>query len=306
MPLDLATGLLYGGSVLANGFMQQRAAAYNQEQVGKNTAQNYKYAMMAQQNAPVNEVYGLKAAGLSPTFANGAQGMAVSQGAAGTAQAPQIDPLATAMLRAQVDKTKAEADSIKIDNANKEGENSTLGKNMSMFYRKLAEDTTDEEWKKFYLSESDFAEKGDFTRGNYDALLKFFDLQGKPEEAIERKLDKKLSAYLAELRWNKAKGHTMDSSTFVKALGTLDVRQSDLLAEQASNLIAQGKQIGKDTELIGAKLSLTNEQIEQVKAAAAQLRDANVMEFINQGDYPRALLAMLLQLFGGISSHPPI
>lgn len=308
MALDPVTAelLIAGGTTLANGFFQQRSAAYNQEMAEKNQALNYKYAMMAQRNAPINEVYGLKAAGLSPTFANGAQGMAVSSGASGTAQASQIDPINLAMLTAQIKKTEAETKSIELDNDNKEGENSTLGHNMALWYRKLAEDTTDEQWKKFYLEQADFADKGDFTRGNYDALLKYFDLQGKPEEAIERKLDKKLSAYIAEQRWNKAKGHTMDSSPFVMALSSLDARQSDLLAEQAAKLISERKNVEQDTLLTGAKITLTNEQIEQVKAAAAQMKDQNVMEFINQGDYGRALLAMLLQLFSGIASHPPI
>lgn len=309
MAIDPVVGKMItaGATTLANGFFQQRSAAYNQKMTERNQALNYKYAMKAQQMAPVNEVYGLKAAGLSPTFANGAQGMAVSSGASGTAQAPQIDPINLAMLTSQIKKTEAETKSIQIDNDIKEGENSTLGQNMARFYKRLAEDTTDVDLKNFYLEQSDFAAKGDFTRGNYDALIKYLDLQGKPEEAIERKLDKKLSAYLAELRWNKAKGQTMESNDFVKALGSLDARQSDLLSEQAAKLISERQNVEKDTVLTGAKITLTNEQIEQVKAAAAQLKDTNVMEFINQGDYGRALLAMLLQLFSGFASKgPPI
>lgn len=312
----LTIGLATGGAgalTLANGFMQQRAAAYNQAMYEKNTAANYMYSQQAQRNAARNEVEGLRAAGLSPVFADGSAAASAAAGSVGTAQAPSADAanlLALAQLeniKAQTAKTKADAKSTEIDNSIKEGENSTLAENMSLWYRKLAENTTDEEWKKFYLEQSDFAARGDFTRGNYDALIKYLDLQGKPEEAIERKLDKKLSAYLAELRWNKAKGQTLESNDFVKALGSLDARQSDLLSEQAAKLISERKNVEKDTDLIGAKITLTNEQIEQVKAAAAQLKDTNVMEFINQGDYGRALLAMLLQLFSGFASKgPPI
>lgn len=296
---------------IANGFMQQRAAAYNQAMYEKNTAANYMYSQNAQRNAARNEVEGLRAAGLSPVFADGSAAASAAAGSAGTAQAPSFDVanlLAFAQLenlKAQTSKTKADAKSTEIDNDIKEGENSTLGQNMARFYKRLAEDTTDEDLKKFYLEQSDFAARGEFTRGNYDALIKYLDLQGKPEEAIERKLDKKLSAYLAELRWNKAKGQTMESDDFVKALGSLDARQSDLLSEQAAKLISERKNVEKDTDLIGAKITLTNQQVEQVKAAAAQMKNTNVMEFINEGDYGRALLAMLLQLFSGFAAHGP-
>ena len=301
-----------GALTLANGFMQQRAAAYNQEMLEKNTAANYMYSQRAQRNAARNEVEGLRAVGLSPVFADGSAAASVASGSAGTAQAPQADAanlLALAQLdnlKANTAKTKADAESTAIDNEIKKGENSTLGQNMARFYRRLADNTTDEDLKKFYLEQSDFADKGDFNRGNYDALIKALDLEGKPEEAIQRRLDKRLSAWLAELRWNDAKGKTSNDSEFVRALASLDARQSDVLAETAAKLAAERKNIDKDTELIGEKINLTKEQAERVKAAAAQLKDTNVMEFINQGDYGRALLAMLLQLFSGLASHPPL
>lgn len=300
-----------GISTLANGFMQQRAAAYNQEMYEKNTAANYMYSQQSQRNAARNEVEGLRAAGLSPVFADGSAAASAASGSAGTAQAPNFDVanmLAFAQLKnlqAQTDKTKADAESTEIDNEIKKGENSTIGQNMARFYKRLAENTTDEDLKKFYLEQFDFAERGDFNRGNYDAFIKALDLEGKPEEAIQRRLDKRLSAWLAELRWNDAKGKTSSDSEFVRALASLDARQSDVLAETAAKLAAERKNVEKDTELTGEKINLTKEQIEQVKAAAAQMENSNVMEFINKGDYGRALLAMLLQLFSGFAAKGP-
>ena len=310
LTIALATGGA-GALTLANGFMQQRAAAYNQEMYEKNTAANYMYSQNAQRNAARNEVEGLRAAGLSPVFADGSAAASAASGSAGTAQAPSADAanlLAFAQLKninAQTAKVEADAKSTEIDNAIKEGENSTLGQNMARFYKRLAENTTDEDLKKFYLEQSDFADKGDFNRGNYDALIKALDLEGKPEEAIQRRLDKRLSAWLSELRWNDAKGKTSKDSEFVRALASLDARQSDVLAETAAKLAAERKNVDKNTELTESRIKLTDQQVEQVKAAAAQLKDTNVMEFINQGDYGRALLAMLLQLFNGFASKGP-
>lgn len=300
-----------GLETVANGFMQQRAAKYNQDMLEKNTAANYMFSQRAQRNAARNEVEGLRAAGLSPVFADGAQGMSVASGSAGTAQVSAADfsnLLAFAQLenlKAQTAKTKADAKSTEIDNDIKEGENKTLSQNMAKFYKRLAENTTDQDLKKFYFEQSDFAASGDFTRGNYDGLIKALDLEGKPEEAIQRRLDKRLSAWLAELRWNDAKGKTSNESEFVRALASLDARQSDVLAETAAKLAAERKNVDKDTEFIGSRITLTDQQVEQVKAAAAQLENSNVMEFINQGDYGRALLAMLLQLFSGFAAKGP-
>lgn len=296
---------------VANGFMQQRAAAYNQEMYEKNQAANYLYQMNAQRNAAANEVEGLRQAGLSPVLADGAQGMSVASGTQGTAKAPEtsLDPAnlmlmaQTKLMKAQADKTEADAESVKIDNANKKGKNATLAKNMAQYFTKLSEDTADKDLAKFFKDQADFAASGDFVAGNYEAYLNWLDVQGKSEEAIARKADKKLSAWLAELRWNKAKGQTQDSSEFVKALASLDSRQSDLLAEQAANLIAQRKNVEKDTELTGAKLTLTNQQIEQVKAATAALENTNIIEMFEKGEYGKALLAMLLMVFSGTAKN---
>lgn len=296
-----------GFETIANGFMQQRAAAYNQEMYEKNQAANYLYQMNAQRNAASNEVEGLRQAGLSPVLANGAQGMSVAAGTQGTAKAPEtsFDPANLMLLAqkklldAQADKAEADAESVKIDNANKQGRNKTLAKNLAQYFTKLSEDTADKDLAKFFKDQADFAASGDFVVGNYDAYLNWLDVQGKSEEAIARKADKKLSAWLAELRWNKAKGQTGDSSEFVKALSSLDSRQSDLLAEQAASLIAQRENVDKNTELTGAKLTLTNEQIDQVKAATAQLENTNVIEMFEKGEYGKALLAMLLMVFSG-------
>lgn len=309
-PVSIGLGIGGAGALtLANGFMQQRAAAYNQRMYEKNTAANYFYSQQAQRNAARNEVEGLRSAGLSPVFADGSAAASVAGGSSGTAQAPEVNAanmLAMAQLanlQASTEKTKEDTRSTRIQNDIAEGENKTLGENMAKFYKRLAENTTDEDLKKFYFEQSDFAAKGDFNRGNYDGLIKALDLEGKPEEAIQRRLDKRLSAWIAELRWNSAKGKTSNESEFVRALASLDARQSDVLAETAAKLAAERKNIDKDTELTGEKINLTKEQIEQVKAAAAQMENTNVMEFINQGDYGRALLAMLLQVFSGAAAR---
>lgn len=304
----LAGAAIAGGSVIANGFMQQRAAAYNQRMTEKNTAANYFYSQNAQRNAAANEVEGLRNAGLSPVLADGASAATSSPGSSGTAQAPEVN-LSNALLlsqlrlnKAQADKVKADADSVKIDNAIKEGKNKTSGQNMAVYFDKLAADTSDPELSKFFKRQAEYAASGEYNVGNYQAYLDYLDVQGKSEEAIARKADKKLSAWISELRWNAAKGKTPETDPFVKALVSLDARQSDLVAEQAANLIAARKQVDKDTELIGAKISLTNAQIDQVKAAAAALENTNVLELIEKGEYGKALVAMLLQVFNGVAS----
>ena len=306
--MDPVDAVIFGGSTLANGIFSQRAAAYNQRMTERNTRQNFKYAMLAQRMAPVNEVAGLRAAGLSPVFANGAQGMATSSGSSGTAQAPSVDP-STLLLNAQIEnikaqtaKTEAETKGQDIKNTRDKTHDLVLSQNLNTYFTKLAQDTSDDELKAFFEYQAEIARKGEANLGSYDALVKYFDLQGKSEDAVARKLDKKLSAYLSELRWNKVKGHTIESSDFVKALASLDSRQSDLLAAEASNILASKKSTDELIGLTKAKINLTNEQITQVKAAAEAMNDQNIMHWIDKGEYAKAFLAGLIQIFGGFAA----
>lgn len=303
-PIDAA---IAAGTTIANGLMQQRAAAYNQNVYRENMHANFLLSQQAQRNAARNEVEGLRQAGLSTALADGAAGAPQVTAASGTAQAPQFDP-ANLLLRSQIklaesqaEKNEAEADSQKIKNKREKSYDLALSQNLASYYESLVDSTYDDDLKDFFADQASFARKGKANEGNKRALLDYFDLQGKNEEAIARKMDKKLTAWLSELRWNKAKGHTDETNPFVKSLVTLDARQSDLLAAEAANIIASGKNMEQQIELTKQRIELTKEQREQVKAAAEAMNDQNMMHWIDKGEYGKALMVGFIQIFSGLA-----
>ena len=184
----------------ANYFLNRDAAERNQQYYRENMQANYMISQRAQRNAARNEVEGLRNAGLSPVLANGAAGAGQVTAQGGTMQAPSFDP-ANMLLRAQIANLNAQTDKVQsekagqdIENANKKGQNATLGQNMAIYFNKLADDTADKDLANFFRKQAEFAQSGEFTKGNYDAYLNYLDVQGKNEEAIARKADKKLSA----------------------------------------------------------------------------------------------------------------
>lgn len=303
--------LLDLGNMQANYYGEKAAAEQNQKYYRENMQANYILSQQAQRNAARNEVEGLRQAGLSPVLADGSAAAAVPSAEGGTMQNPynpQVN-LSNALLMSQLKLNDAQADKIKADAAGQEIKNQrdshqdkSVSANLAAYYRDLAARTEDEELKAWFEESAAAAAKGEANLGDYEAMLKSLDLAGKPEEAIQRKLDRKITAWLAELRWKKVQGQTMESSDFVKALASLDVRQSDLLAAEASNIMASKKNADKMLELTEAKIKLTNEQITQVKAAAEAVNDQNIMHWIDKGEYGKAFLAGLIQIFGGFAA----
>lgn len=293
---------------VANGYFNYKTAELNQKYYEKNQRANFLYNMEAQKLAAPNEVQGLRDAGLSPVLANGSQGMSVAAGTQGTMQPPHISAanmLLTAQLKnldAQTDKIKADTKSQEIKNERDTHEDKSTSEGMASTFRDLASRTDDPEVKAWLELSAEAAAKGEANVGDYNALLKTFDLVGKPEDIIQRKMDKKIGAWITEQRFHRIYGKTMDDP-FVKAIASVDARQSDLLAEQAAKLISERKGVDESTKLTESQIRLTDEQVKQVKAAAEQMENTNVMEFINKGDYGRALLAMVLQVWQGLAGR---
>lgn len=313
MPIDpiLGGALVYGASTLVNGFFSQRSAAYNQEQVEKNTALNYKYSQMAQRNAPVNEVYGLRAAGLSPTLANGAQGVATSAGSAGTASAPP-DAASNAMLyaqlkniQAQADKTAADAESVKIDNANKKQRDAAFG---------VALDADLEHLKSLVGSDSKSAELIDQflalpkSEGTYNALERVLSYLPKTYGARADMIDNMLKERVNQARWQSSdpknkSGIDWIDNPLLKSLANADAATVDKVVADISKVLAEKDNLEAVVELTRKQTELTKEDIERVKSMTSQIRNSDVKSMIDKGDYKGALLTLLTGLIMGLGNY---
>lgn len=299
---DIATPLV-GGAV--NGFMQQRAAAYNQRMAERNQQLNYKYAMMAQRMAPVNEVAGLRAAGLSPVFADGAQGMSVSPGSAGTAQAPQVDPanlLLMAQLKqveAQTQKTEADTKSVDIDNAVKEARNSMSADSL----KTLAKDLADKPYFRNFGYARDFLSNiqssDSLNVGSLEGFGDYMRLYAEAPEYATRKLktefDQAFKSYEFEGKISK---QTLDN---LVEQGANLVQSFNLLFEQTEAAKAGRKLTDQQIKQSEAAVKQIDESVKQLKAAADKLDAYNLPKLLKDGDIRGAAAAVLGLIIEGIT-----
>lgn len=201
------------GSTLANFGLSKYTAAQNQRYYRENMQANFLLSQQAQKNAARNEVEGLKAAGLSTALADGAAGAPQVTAASGTMETPKFDP-ANMLLRsqlaladaqrknveAQTAKTEADTKSTQIRNARETSYDSVLSQNLAVYFGDLVKSTSDPTLRQFFEDQQKFAASGKANEGNKRAYVDYLDIQGKSEEAVARKLDNKLSAWIAELR----------------------------------------------------------------------------------------------------------
>lgn len=302
-----------GVQTVANGFMQQRAAAYNQEMYEKNQAANYLYQMNAQRNAAANEVEGLRQAGLSPVLANGAQGMSVSAGTQGTAKAPEssIDPANLMLLSqkklmdAQADKTAADAESVKIDNANKKQRDAAYG---------VALDADLEHLKTLVGSDSKSAELIDQflalpkSEGTYNALERVLSYLPKTYGARADMIDNMLKERVNQARWQSSdpknkSGLDWIDNPLLKSLANADAATVDKTVADISKVLAEKDNLEAVIELTRKQTELTKEDVERVKSMTSQIRNSDVKSMIDKGDYKGALLTLLTGLVMGLGNY---
>lgn len=300
-----------GLSTLANGFMQQRAAAYNQRMYEKNTAANFEYSMKAQRMAAANEVAGLRAAGLSPVLADGAAGATVSAGSQGTASAPQVSPanmLAFAQianLNAQTAKTKADAESTEIDNQNKKQRDAAYG---------VALDADLEHLKSLVGSDSKSAELIDQflalpkSEGTYNALERVLEYLPKSYGARADMLDNMLKERVNQARYQSSDPKSKDGLDWIdnpllKSLANADASTVDKTVADIAKVMADTENVQAVIELTRKQTELTKEDIERVKAMTSQIRNSDVKSMIDKGDYKGALLTLLTGLVMGLGNY---
>lgn len=302
-----------GLQTVANGFMQQRAAAYNQEMYEKNQAANYLYQMNAQRNAAANEVEGLRQAGLSPVLANGAQGMSIAAGTQGTAKAPEssFDPANLMLLSqkklmdAQADKTAADAESVKIDNANKKQRDAAYG---------VALDADLEHLKTLVGSDSKSSELIDQflalpkSEGTYNALERVLSYLPKSYGARADMIDNMLKERVNQARWQSSdpknkSGLDWIDNPLLKSLANADAATVDKTVADISKVLAEKDNLEAVVELTRKQTELTKEDIERVKAMASQIRNSDVKSMIDKGDYKGALLTLLTGLIMGLGNY---
>lgn len=296
------------GSTLANGIFSQRAAAYNQEMNEKNMALQYRYAMESQRMAPVNEVYGLRAAGLSPTLANGAQGMSVGSGSQGTVEAPKVDPanlLFMAQLKnieADTDKKKQETDNLMTVNetnslalAHAHDLDATLAKNMPVLFDEMAADSRyPEHMRKMFEDAAKSIRESGVTQGGLQGLEKYLNLRVEQKEALVKEMSTRFD-------WNLAVAQ-LDDPHLIKALVKMPQDQRRNLVALSGKYIQEVATLAQTAESEKAKREKIGAEIQKLTRETQKILHSDGAQMWKEKDAQGVMWLMGSHLAGSVST----
>ena len=265
----------------------------------------FRMSQEAQRNAAANEVAGLKLAGLSPVMANGAAAAPLPSAPAPQRQPVQLETAAlsnlaaqTQLINSQTKKNNAEADEIEQRVGEKQNAGMSWSRNLVNLYNRMAEKTTDENQKDYYLSMAKEAENaGVFATGPAESLKGFQQLEAEGYESRERILRSRLGSLVAEGQYNAALPH----GEFYEALRDLPARESNKVIAEIAKFAADKENLEALKAVATSQKDLNEAQRKQVEAMAAKLEDYNLPALLKKGDYKGFAAAVIGLVIEGIS-----
>jgi len=280
-----------------NQFINQKYTDYNRREDQKLYEQNaklaYGYSKKAAQDSSTAMLTGVKNAGISPaTMTGGMSAFPVSSGHAPSTSAPQADniPVSKSLLAG------AEYENLRAQNENLKEQNNLVraqtGKTSS---EKEAVDIQNERLK----DENDqYVELSGQTYGAIKAIT---------EHARQRTSHQSstLEYWEGEIKAEVLKAYSSDKSNIENEVLHRINTNSKALIELAI-LRKTFENLGKDSEIkeeTAKNLKKQSQKIEQeiglTKAQKERLKDLNVKDMLDKGDYLGALLSFVIQITGG-------
>lgn len=283
---------------------QKRQHRYNKELMKL----SYGYGQAEQQNSALNTKIGYMLAGMSPALAS--EGMFAPAGGASplpSSAAPSRYPkfesgaslsglLQLDNIKAQTDNLKAQTKNTEIKNEQEQNANEVSDFLADVYFDKMAASAHSEEEAKAYENLKSIAKN----KGAFGLLENYLDTMDKRElynaHYQEYLLKRDLAFYQrtnGQLFMNLAK---MPNKQFEQ----IDA-QIKVYLEEAKKLAADKSLTDEERNLKLQQIKLTKEQIENLKAATKNLENTNIMKMIDEEQYGKAFIAVILMLLGNVS-----
>lgn len=315
--LGAAAGGLIGLGV--DTWSSDRSREKDQEDYQQNQLQNFMYGQEAQRNAASNEVAGLLKAGLNPALAAGANPASMVSAPMQNKEAPKFNPgvaqllsglrlqeAQTQNLEATSKKADAEAESIKIDNNNKKHRDALIGVYMDEELAQL---------QMLFQSDSKLSgligmlremPKSEGALNAYEHVIQMLPkTYGARADLFEQNLRQRIAGYRDVISSSPSdQPDTLGQykNEFLKSLITMDTTQQQKTIADMSKLYAETDNIKQVLELTKQQTEYTKEDIERIKALTQQVRNADIRSLVDNGEYGKALLMLLVGLFMGAPS----
>lgn len=269
--------------------------AITQKDYRKNTGMNFMYSQRAQREAPSNLVRGLKMAGLSPALATDGAFSPASGNAAplGTMPLAPTDIATIRLTNAEARKSQAQAESLELENANKRNANLTAETFIKGFIGDWLASPSLSENTRFYL------EKLQRDSENVGALSVVKDMIDSVDKKVLYDADK-MESMVRQAVSARQLGTIGESYDIVKDMAELPSKQWAQLHALALQALQQAENLKSGTALTEENIKLSKAQQAQLREVTAQMRDQNIKQFVDKGEYGNALLALLVSLVRSI------
>lgn len=281
----------------ANQYINQQYTDYNRKEDQKLYEQNakiaYGYSKKAAQESSTAMLTGMKNAGISPaTMTGGMSAFPLSSGHAPSTSAPQADniPISKSMLAG------AEYENLQAQNENLKEQNNLVkaqtGKTQAEKEALERENTrkADEDNKYIELSGQTYGAIKALTDHSSQKASHYKNINEFTETQIRSEVLKAYSSDKSNIE-NEVLHRIQNNSKALVELGILNqtlenIKKDGGLKDQTlTNLQETAKKISQE-------IKLTDEQ-------AKRLKDLNVKEMLDNGDYIGALLSFVIQITGG-------
>lgn len=273
----VSAALIQGGATIANNLLDRSAAAQNQKYNRENMRENFAYSQQAQRMAAVNEVAGLKMAGLSPSLANGAAAAPIANSSNGTAQASHFDPanllLMAQLKNVQADTEKKEQETTNLETVNESNSlalthakdlDATLSLNMPVLFTEMSKDSRYSEGMRemFAAAAKDIKAEG-ITQGGLQGLEKYLNLRVEQKEALIKEMTTRFD-------WNLAIAKLEDPHLIKSLVKMPQTERENLLAlsgkyiQEVATLAQTAETEVSKREKIGAEIQKLTRETQKI------------------------------------------
>lgn len=278
----------------------------------------------ARQTSAMDMVTGLRAAGLNPALAQGGSFGSVSSGgsapAPSTSAAPaprgQMGQLALESLKyseserelmaAQTENINAEAESKRLDNANKQGANRVSAEVLRTELENVKANSS--EYSSDFMWASAVLRSGELNSGSLSAFVNVMDAVPRITAANYEIVANKLAQMYSDIKYGALSGDSEQAKRTRQLLGQVDYEQARQIRETTDNIVAQTALLvsemsknDKNEELMEKQKELIDKQIEQLGVLIRATHHKDLVAMYEDGEYLSASLGLGLQMLPALA-----
>lgn len=301
--------------------MMQKRALLGSKALNRQMA---RLARDARQMSASDQVVGLRAAGLNPALAQGAQFGGISAG--GGVPAPSSSPSPAPrgqmgkltlealkyeesereLMAAQTANLNAEAESKRLENANKQGANRVSAEVLRTELENVKANSP--EYSSDFLWSSAVLRSGELNSGSLAAFHQVMDAVPRITAANYEIVSNKLAQMYSDIKYGVLSGDSEQAKRARDMLRQVDYEQARQIRETTDNIVAQTALLvsemsknDKSEELMDKQKHLIDKQIQQLGTLIRATHHKDLVAMYEDGEYLSTSLALGLEMLPALA-----